>query len=87
MYHGAEGNPERLHHLPTDPDEQVNLIDNPDEEAQTALTLLVNVAKEFPEKDGAPIYDQLPAQPWDKKERKSEPPKNSPKKPDKAKSP
>lgn len=79
----AEGNSERLHHLPTDPDEQVNLINNPDEAALAALTRLVNVAKEFPKKDGAPIYDRLPAQPWDKKE----PRKKTQQKSDKAKVP
>ena len=79
----AEGNPERLHHLPTDPDEQVNLVDNPDEAAQQALTLLVEVCEDFPARDGAPIYDRLPAQPWDKQE----PATNSGLKPENAKSP
>lgn len=80
----AEGNPERLHHLPTDPDEEINLINNPSDEAQAALTLLANAAKKFPEKDGTPIYDKLPAQPWDKKEPKKEPTKDSPSEADKA---
>ena len=67
----AKGQPERLHHLPTDPDEQVNLIDDPDEKAKAAMKLLVNAASKFPGNDAAPRYDRLPAQAWDKKESKN----------------
>ncbi len=81
-----QGHPQRLHHLPTDPDEQVNLIDAPDEKAQAALTLLGNAAKAFPQQDAAPLYHPLPAQPWDKKEPGSEPKQSSAKRSEKAKS-
>ena len=63
----AAGRPERLHHLPSDPDEKVNLIDSPDGMAQAALSLLTKAARQFPKTDGHPRYDPLPAQPWDKK--------------------
>ncbi|MCP3918938.1 MAG: sulfatase-like hydrolase/transferase [bacterium] len=67
----AAGNPERLHHLPSDPDETANLIDRPEGKAKAALELLTEAARKFPETDGHPRYDALPAQPWDKKPPKS----------------
>lgn len=63
----AEGKPERLHHLPSDPDETVNLIEKAEGPAREALDLLVAAAKQFPDKDAAPRYRALPPQPWDKK--------------------
>lgn len=63
----AEGKPERLHHLPSDPNEAINIIENPDEPAQTALDLLTEAARQFPKTDAHPRYEPLPAQPWDKK--------------------
>ena len=62
----ANGQPERLHHLPSDPEEAVNLIEDPDEAARAALELLSGVAAQFPETDGLPRYEALPPQPWDK---------------------
>jgi len=62
----ANGEPIRLHHLPSDPDEQRNLIDAPDQQARKALELLAGVAEDFPSKDALPRYRPLPPQPWDK---------------------
>lgn len=62
----AEGQPERLHHLPSDPDEQTNLIDQAEGPAQQALDLLTEAAASFPATDAHPRYNKLPAQPWDK---------------------
>ena len=50
----ADGHPERLHHLPSDPDEQDNLIHSSDEKAKAALSLLTNAAQQFPKTDGHP---------------------------------
>ena len=61
------GQPERLHHLPSDPDEQVNLLDGAEGKAKEALDQLMQVAATFPEVDAIPRYRPLPAQPWDKK--------------------
>jgi arylsulfatase A-like enzyme len=63
----AQGQPERLHHLPTDPDEEIDLLGAPDEAAKAALELLTEAARSFPETDGHPRYDPLPPQPWDKR--------------------
>lgn len=66
----AQGQPERLHHLPTDPDETNNLIDAPNAKAKAALDMLSAVASQFPKEDGKPRYDRLAPQPWDKPEVK-----------------
>lgn len=63
----ANGKPERLHHLPSDPDEQVNLIERPDAKGKAALRMLSKVAAGFPKTDALPRYEKLPPQPWDKK--------------------
>ena len=55
----AEGNPERLHHLPSDPGEEANLIHTPEGKAEVALDLLTRAAREFPELDGHPRYDSV----------------------------
>jgi len=66
----TEGNPERLHHLPSDPDEEFNLLLNAedlDAPARAALELLTGAVRELPETDASPRYDALPPQPWDKR--------------------
>ncbi|MEM7307231.1 MAG: sulfatase-like hydrolase/transferase [Planctomycetota bacterium] len=63
----AEGKPERLHHLPSDPTEEANLIEAAEGKAADALRLLTEAAAAFPSVDGLPRYDALPPQPWDKK--------------------
>jgi arylsulfatase A-like enzyme len=67
LWGDADGQPERLHHLPSDPDEQVNLIDRAERQARAALDLLTEAARQFPGTDGHPRYTALPAQPWDRK--------------------
>lgn len=62
-----DGKPERLHHLPSDPNEENNLIDAPDEKAKAALDRLLQVVATFPEVDAIPRYTPLPPQPWDMK--------------------
>ena len=63
----ANGDPERLHHLPTDPDEADNLIDRAEGPARDALELLTEAARGFPAADAHPRYEALPPQPWDKR--------------------
>lgn len=63
----ADGNPERLIHLPSDPEEAVNLLEGAEGKAKEALDLLMEVARDFPETDAIPRYDALPPQPWDKR--------------------
>lgn len=63
----ANGEPHRLHHLPSDPDETKNLIERPGAEGEKALKLLTRAARTFPKTDAIPRYDRLPAQSWDKK--------------------
>lgn len=63
----ANGQPERLHHLPSDPTEEVNLLEGAEGKAKAALDLLMKVAAQFPEVDARPRYTALPPQPWDKK--------------------
>ncbi|MAW61486.1 MAG: hypothetical protein CMJ94_11715 [Planctomycetes bacterium] len=72
----ANGQPERLHHLPSDPDEAVNLLDGAEGKAKAALDLLMGVVAQFPATDAIPRYTPLPAQPWDKKPAPSEPAKS-----------
>lgn len=66
----ADGQPQRLHHLPLDPDEEVNLLPNPNPKARAALRLLTRASQRFPREDARPRYDKLPPQPWDKKPAK-----------------
>lgn len=48
-----------------DPAEAINLIDSDDPGAKAALARLMPLIETFPERDNDPIYDRLPAQPWD----------------------
>ena len=61
-----QGQPERLHHIPSDPAEETNLQHTAEGKAKEALDLLTKAAAEFPSTDAHPRYDPLPAQPWDK---------------------
>jgi hypothetical protein len=55
-----------LHHLPSDPDEAINLLEGAEGKARAALDRLVEAAGQFPKVDAIPRYTALPAQPWDK---------------------
>jgi len=66
----TDGAPERLHHLPSDPGEEVNLLEASaglDGAAQAAFDLLTDAVRGLPDTDAPPRYDALPAQPWDKR--------------------
>jgi arylsulfatase A-like enzyme len=66
LWINADGQPERLHHLPSDPDEAINLLEGAEGKARAALDRLVEAAGQFPKVDAIPRYTALPAQPWDK---------------------
>jgi arylsulfatase A-like enzyme len=67
LWINAEGKAERLHHLPSDPIEQVNLLEGAEGKAKAALDQLMKVSEQFPATDAIPRYTPLPAQPWDRK--------------------
>ena len=67
LWINADGEAERLHHLPSDPTEKVNLLEGAEGKAKAALDQLLKVAEQFPEVDAIPRYTPLPAQPWDRK--------------------
>lgn len=67
LYVGHTGMPVRLIDLPSDPEEQINLLaaDSLAPEAAAALQRLQEVVATFPARDASPRYDPLPPQPWD----------------------
>lgn len=66
LWIGTDGKPAKIFDLIADPWEERNLIESNSPEAIEALHRLSAVARTFPEKDGAPIYDENPPQTWDK---------------------
>jgi arylsulfatase A-like enzyme len=65
LYVNTERKPVKLVDVVLDPAEERNLIHNPEPEARAALTRLSMLVPGFPHHDNDPIYDPLPAQPWD----------------------
>jgi len=66
-----DGEPAKFFDLLTDPAETNNLLKSNDPDVIAARKKLQAVARSFPEKDGTPIYDPTPPQPWDKKPNRS----------------
>lgn len=67
LWIGTDRRPVKLFDLIRDPWEERNLIESQDAADRAALERLAAIAATFPDKDGAPIYDKNPPQPWDRK--------------------
>ncbi|MFP4501872.1 MAG: sulfatase-like hydrolase/transferase [Candidatus Hydrogenedentota bacterium] len=66
LYVDTDRAPHKLIDLETDPGEEHNIIDTPEERAAAAREKLLAALATFPRKDAAPRYDPLPPQPWEK---------------------
>lgn len=62
------GQPSELYDLKKDPAESENLLGSENEIHARAKKRLLGFIRQMPEKDASPIYEPLPAQPWDRTE-------------------
>ena len=65
LFVGVDRKPEKLVDVVADPDEKTNLLENP--EYQPVVKRLMAVIEDQPELDNDPLYERLPANPWDVK--------------------